>query len=89
MAKGWGQDSDCLSGQTERIENALVIITRLQMMLESLNGMIFQKHYPYYTVAPGWPYPLALGAYTPEATRWVQGSKYLSGHVITLIPLYI
>ena len=65
VATGWGQGSDCLSGQIERIENALLIITRLQLMLESLNGMIFQRHYPYHTVAPGWSYPLALGAHTP------------------------
>ena len=52
VATGWDQGSDCLSGQIECLENVLLIITHLQLMLESLNGMIFQRHYPYHTVAP-------------------------------------
>ena len=58
-------------------------------MLESLNGVIFQRHFPYHTVAPGWSYHLPYGLLLLDvATGWGQGSKYLSSQVITLIPLY-
>ena len=80
VAKGWGQ----VSGQIEHIENALLIITCLQLMLESLNGLIFQRHYPYHTVAQGGHTLSPRGSYS---WVWPQGGARAQN--IYLVKAYI
>ena len=45
-------------------------------MLESINGMIFQRHYPYHTVAPPPPHLRVVKPLSPRSLYsyvWLQG----------------